>query len=265
MVRRMKSKGMVFSLEAILATSLLLSVFMFLSILTLENVSPYKRFERLNIFAKDSLEVMSKIKVGSLIDEVDILKELYKNGKIEDNETSVLELIGALWVSGDAENASNVAKAVLEKTMPSGVNYKLMIEGKEVYTRSITPEATELSQSTMYVSGFESERVIKGFTARAFLEKIKSQLFSSYVYFGGFVGQGNISLVMKDIPSEAIPKSIYIEANIGDDFDFYVNGVFCKRIVKTSFSGIEPEKIEIKDENCINSIKPGETNFFQLN
>jgi hypothetical protein len=259
-----KTKGVVFSLEAMLAASLLLSSFLFLQFLILENVSPYKRFERLNLFAKDSLEVMSKMKVGSLIDEIDILKEQYENGKITDNETSIIEVIGGFWASGDTDTAKEIARQVLERTMPKGVNYKLLADGTEIFSSSGTIfKATEVSQSSKYLSGFQAGKVIKGFTARAFLQKIESQMFSSYLYFGGFVGQGNISLVMRDLPSDAEVKSVYVEANLGDDFDFYINGVFCERIER-SVSPLEVKKITITD-GCISSIKAGEENLFQFN
>lgn len=93
-------KGLIFSLEALIAISILVSILTFLFVFNIENVSPYKRFERVQLYTKDSLEVMSQITVKELIDQVPpnkvpTLIQQMEAGKIE-NETSITEAIGIL-------------------------------------------------------------------------------------------------------------------------------------------------------------------------
>ncbi len=259
-----RNKGFVFTLDAIAATTLLISIFSLLFIFNLENVSPYKRFERVNLFAKDSLEVISQIKVGSLIDDIPALKEQYLAGKITDNSTSVIEVIGTFWSEGNTETAESISKEVLQKIMPNELNYKLAVDGADIYsTSSQISDESEVTQSSKIVSGFQSGKTTKGYVSRAFLEKIKSKTFSSYLYFGGFVGQGNITLNMNDIPSGATVSSIFMEMSFGSDFRFYINGNFCEEI-KNNGDEVSVVRKDI-DETCNSLILPGVENVFDLN
>ncbi len=263
-------KGLVFSLEALIAIIIMTSLFAFLSVFNIENVSPYKRFERVQLYAKDSLEVMSQITVKDLIDQfpdkvptlVPTLIQEMENGNIE-NESSIIEAIGTLWSEGYSEAARNISNETLSLILPKTLGYNLTANGDEIYYTSspIVSASTEVSNSNKILSGFQPGKLTKGFVARAFLEKIKSKTFSSYLYFGGFVGQGNLTSIMYDIPDGAEISSIFIEMSLGSGVDFYVNGQFCKRIEKTT----EVERTQITDPICIGSILPGQSNIFKLN
>ena len=80
-----------------------------------------------------------------------------------------------------------------------------------------------------------SERVLVGYgkglpitarISRAYLTSISEKIMSAYVYFGGFVGQGNITRIL-NLPDDAIIESAYMELNPGNDFYLYVNGIRC--------------------------------------
>ena len=250
------------------AVTVLLSIFSFMFFLSIENISPYKRFERVHLYAKDSLEVMSEIRAKDLVDsspdKVPTLVEQFKNGNISDNDTSIIDTIGTFWSQGEYETAEKISRETLSLIMPNKLKYNLTIDEDEIYSSSSSSNATEVSESNKLISGFQPGKVVNGFVARAFLEKIKSKTFSSYLYFGGFVGQGNITLHMADIPSGSTATSVIMEMNLGSDFDFYVNNVFC-RTIKNNGNELKVVRVETDNPKCINSILPGGQNTFSLN
>ncbi len=259
-----KKKGIIFSLEAAIALGIFISAFAFLLLFNIENASPYKRFERLNIFVKDSLEVMSQMEVGDLIDDVDELKRQYDLGNIENTETSVIEVIGTFWSEGDIETAEKISQQVLEKIIPSQVKYRLSIEDQEIYSSAVLDASVEeVSQSSKLVSGLSPTQSSTGFVARAFLEKIKSKTFSSYTYFGGFVGQGDVTVLVNDIPATADPESIYVEMSLRRDADLYINDVFCQKIDRSG-SQFDIVKTTINNPTCIDAIEAESDNLLKF-
>lgn len=271
-------KGIIFSLEALIAMTIMTSFFAFLFVFNIENVSPYKRFERVQLYAKDSLEVMSQITVKDLIDQfpnkVPTLIQEMENGNIE-NESTIIEAIGTLWSEGyyDAsyyEAARNVSNETLSLILPKTLNYNLTaFNGQEIYSHSITTSAsTEVSKSNKIVSGFQPGQPTKGFVARAWLEKINSKVFSSYLYFGGYVGQGNLTFFINDIPSGAKITSAYMEASVDSNFSLDINNGPCGLFNKTATGNFPVDSWNITDSNppyCLEKIKAGENNKFDIN
>ncbi|HIE34408.1 MAG TPA: hypothetical protein EYP86_04655 [Candidatus Altiarchaeales archaeon] len=153
------------------------------------------------------------------------------------NKKGILDEITRSWAENDTKNASNLTKEYLEKILPRGVGYRLEIvdeNGNEIsiYDSSSNPNRTSESVADTKT---HSERILVGYgrgkptlgrVAKISLSSIESKLTSSYVYFGGFVGQGNITRILK-LPSDAIIESAYMELNPGNDFYLYVNGVQC--------------------------------------
>jgi len=266
-------KGFVFSLEALIAITILTSLFAFMSVFNIENVSPYKRFERVQLYAKDSLEVMSQITVKDLIDQfpdkVLTLKQQMENGNIE-NESSIIEAIGTLWSEGYSEAAKNVSNETISLILPKTLNYNLTaFDGQEIYSYSPTTSAsTEVSNANKILSGFQPGKLTKGFVARAWLDKIASKVFSSYLYFGGYVGQGNLTFFINDIPSGANITSAYMEASVDSNFSLYINNDFCGLFTKTAAGTFPVDSWNITDlsyPGCLETITAGENNKFDIN
>ena len=212
-------KGVVFSLEVIVATSILISIFAFMYIFNIENFSPYRRFEAINLAAKDSIEVASQIKVEDVIAQFPILQQQVQAGNVRTRD-SVIEAIGTIWVQEDATTAGEITREVFDEIIPEALEYRLVIDGVDVYSSATSEsDATEVSQSTKFVSGFKLGEKVKGFVARASLDKILAKTFSSFAYFGGFIGQGKIKVVIDDIPAGATIEALNLEMNIGNNFE----------------------------------------------
>lgn len=156
------------------------------------------------------------------------------------NKKGVLDEVAILWAenstsgSEEMENASAMAKDYLEKMLPSRVGYELVVE--EGLDRSVIVSSNESRISWNYSStSTHSTRILVGYgsglptfahVSSASLSSLASKAGSDYAYFGGFVGQGNISRFI-DLPSDANITNVYLELNPASDFDLYVNGQFC--------------------------------------
>ncbi|PIN78441.1 hypothetical protein COV14_03355, partial [Candidatus Woesearchaeota archaeon CG10_big_fil_rev_8_21_14_0_10_33_12] len=110
--------------------------------------------------------------------------------------------------------------------LPSGMGFSIAIGDDEVF-RKEAPANQNLVSARKMISGYEKGRPVKGSTARAYLKSIREKKTASFAYFGGFVGQGNISRELEYIPSDATIDNAFIEFDAGTDFNFYINGVLC--------------------------------------
>jgi len=96
------------------------------------------------------------------------------------------------------------------------------------YTLRGTNEPIEqaATQSRIMLSGLQLGESVYGYTANAYLTNAEAEQ-ATIVHFGGFVGQGNITVYL-DIPDVA--SSLYLEGDFHDDFDMSINNNDCKSI-----------------------------------
>ena len=175
--------------------------------------SGYNEFLALHYSSEDVLDVLNK---KGVLDDVGYMWSLSRG-----NRSSVY------W-----SNASNISKRYLEDMIPYHMGYKLLMEGQEICNSSWNPNrTTEIKKdsethATRLLVGYGENATVFGKTARAALTKIREKITSEFIYFGGFVGEGNLSQVLF-LPSDATVQSAYIEVNAGNDFDLYINGLQC--------------------------------------
>lgn len=259
-----KMKGQVFSLEAILAISLLVIFAIVVSFIGTTSFVQHQTYERFHYLAQDSLELLTKTKVSYVVDKFPAIKDLKDQGILreEDMDKSLLDVIGSLWVNGteEAKNmAKNITESILNLTIPENLGYEVSMDGTSLANRS-KPVKSLLSVSKTTVSGYAVGKPVEGYTARAYLEKILGKNTASYFYFGGFVGQGNITAIIRDIPLDANISSIYIEGTFGSNFTLYVNKTFCGIFNKTSSGYFAVDSFVINESNgqhCLNQINKG--------
>lgn len=157
------------------------------------------------------------------------------------NKNGILDEIATLWAanstpgSEEMQNASNISSYYLEKILPPNAGYALLIEGDEITNSSGDPQriveqkTSSKTNSVRLLVGYASGLPTRGLVARAALSNIKEKTTSSFLYFGGFVGQGNISQTMT-LPENITIQEAYMELNVGDGFDLYINGNFCRNL-----------------------------------
>jgi len=229
----MRKKG-----YALITDALIALVFSLIIITVLFNLSQnisylskeeYNKFLSLHYWSEDALDVMNK---QGILDDIGYNWALSKG-----NRSSIY------W-----KNATNISKKYLEKILPRNVGYKLLIEGQEICNSSWNPNRSNENTKEIethadrLLVGYGANVTILGKTARAALTNIKEKITSEYAYFGGFVGQGNISRELF-LPSDANVLSAYIEVNAGSDFDLFINGAFCKTFSPTG----EAMEANVKD------------------
>ncbi|ODS42862.1 MAG: hypothetical protein MSIBF_06235 [Candidatus Altiarchaeales archaeon IMC4] len=213
-------KGYVMTWDAILAL-----VFVFVLLYGFSNLQQNLTYEtgfkKLHFVSEDALEVL--------------------------NKKGVLDRIGEDWAAAANNESSpkwgaaeNLTRQYLDSIVPANMGYNLTIDGVGIYSseddpasrRPIKADATEITHSTRLLTGFSPDEPTMGTVARAYIAEQMGNV-SSFVYFGGFVGQGNITtmVTLPDALDEIL--SVYIELDAGDNFTLFVNDINCR-----SFNGL---------------------------
>src|SRR3989344_2878516 len=204
-------KAYLLSLDAFIALIIILGVVLFIKPTSVQVSHDVKLQE-------DLISVLSSLKIGEVNNSY--VRQLIIDGKITNLNQSVLEQIGEFYANSDPD-AENLAQNILD-----GLNVK---ENIGLYFNNIpiaifgtlNPSDSEnIWTSRQIISGIQQGDSIKGYSSRAFLFSEKKV---DYFYFGGYIGDGNITLkISGDI------TSIDIESVFSGNFDLYINDVFAQ-------------------------------------
>ncbi|MBI4438970.1 VWA domain-containing protein [Candidatus Woesearchaeota archaeon] len=216
-------------MDAFLAASLILLGVFLISVL-------YVRDQALpdNYFAKDTLGILSRLRVGEVNNSY--VSALVANGTITDLNATLLEQVGAFW----AENRSYYAMLLLQnmtgELIPFGYGFAVYADDELIYENSV-PLNSGLTVSKLIVSGIAKDKPVKGFSARAVLSSIQARTTNSYSYFGGFIGEGNITQLLL-LPNKTTSiKEAYLEVDASGDFSLYINSAYSGSYAKGSAGG----------------------------
>jgi hypothetical protein len=228
-------KGIVLTLDAIIALLLMVSIISLLIFFRTEPSSPFYIAQQLHFLSEDSLNILSKSTLKEVVtnqtlnnlNQIGVLNESYWNDK-------AINVIGMLWAENNASStlaAAKIAKDILGNILPNNIGYQVLINDYNIYDSSDDPletsrpnysdSTTEISSGRI-ASGYESNKTVSGCVAMAYLTSIKGKKDSSYVYFGGYVGEGNITTNITLPPFDNITEA-YMEMNAGGNFTLYIN------------------------------------------
>ena len=164
----------------------------------------------------DLLKAFSVLKIGEVNNSY--VSSLMAQGKIVDPNQTVLEQIGEFYAK-DMPEAGLLTQSLLNDT---GLEYNigLWMNGQFIAADNTTSyeNANLVWTSRQLISGVQKGVGVRGYSSRAFLgrpDKIK------YFYFGGYVGDGNLSGRVDYIGNLT---SASIEAMVEDRFSVYING-----------------------------------------
>lgn len=224
-------KGAFFSMDALVAVSILLLAYS--AIIGIRSEAGYETsdYQQMHYLAEDAMQVFSNTKF-------DAINESLRNEILlgtpeitaEDLDKDVIEIIGLLWSLNKTGYAENITRDVLDSIL-FGKNYSLKIyDYKSDSPTSIYPSAgiplNKKSGTAVFrlISGYKENSNRTGFVSRAFVSGAVKKT-QSYAYFGGFEGNGNITKLLV-LPSaiEAI-NEIYMEMDVPSNFTLYINGV----------------------------------------
>ena len=248
-------KGFFFTMDAMLAASII-----FISILL---ISSYYIYEPIAISisyqSQDIVRILSEMTVGEINNNY--IKGEISSGNITRLNNTILEQIGEFWAEGESVLAMNLANNVTAQLIPEKFGYGFWINGEEIYLKNKSGKGSLVTSRSM-ISGIAKDKPRFGFSSRAFLKSIASKTTSSYIYFGGFEGQGNITKYAYDIPSDANITSIFMELNAGDNFSLYINDIKCGGTFNSTAGNMTADYWDIS--YCNESISAGIPNKFFL-
>ncbi|MBW2965905.1 VWA domain-containing protein, partial [Candidatus Woesearchaeota archaeon] len=213
-------KGIFFTIDALLAASVLLMGIIILSSAYINK----QQAIHLNYLSQDIINSLNNLKINELNNSY--VDELIANGNITDINNSILQQVGEFWAFEKFDIARSFIDNITYNLLPERLGFGIWVSNDLIYTKNKSSYSSRASARTM-ISGYERKKPIDGTSSRAYLESIREKKTAAYAYFGGFVGQGNISKQLEFIPSDAVIVSSFIELDAGNDFDLYINENFC--------------------------------------
>jgi hypothetical protein len=215
-------KGIYYSTDALLAGLLLVGVAM-----TLLSLSYYEpAVEQKTFLSEDLLNVLSAIPVMQVthpfvVDEI-------ANGNITNLDNTVLEQMGEYWALNQTDKATYLFTIVTNNSLSSSMNIAFFIEDDELFLQNDTA-ITNLVTTRRMISGIAKGAPIAGSSSSAYLKRVRNKKTNAYAYFGGFYGQGNIT-VQLPLPADfdatrLIASELKIETP--GTFQLYINGAPC--------------------------------------
>lgn len=216
-------RAFLLSMDAIVAVGILFIMTSFITTLTMTHSSPELEYQRLYYTGKDIMNVLERAKVSAVID---IMPENFTedcNISDADMDKTILDALGYLWAQNVTilnECAENLTRGILNKTLPRGFGYEVLIDDVSIYKQGEVNDF--LSRLHTIVSGYELGKPVSGYFASAYIARMARSTYS-YIYFGGYEGDGNITKEFT-LPDDANVTEVYMEANIGYNFTLHVNG-----------------------------------------
>ncbi len=253
----MTRKGILFSMDGFIAATLLIGTLLLIAN-TAINEAPAKQ---ISYVGKDVLSAFSIITMLDLnASNNSFVVTNIEDGNITHLNNSVLVQIGEFWALNQTELAQQLAESVLGGIIPGRLGFNLSIGNETIFLQN-SNGTNDLVSSRRMISGVEKGQAISGSSSVAFLKKIKNKVTSAYSYFGGFAGQGNLSLFMEEFPNEFVPEDvtdIVVEVAAGEEFALYINGDHCADF-SPSGDPMEPDYWSVPE--CNTSLSPGINNL----
>lgn len=169
-------KGFLFSIDVLMAMSVLLLLTTFLVGISFTYSYPELRYQRVYLVGKDIMTVMEKLQVSDIL-EYQTVQESFNDSMLteDDMNKTLLDIIGAFWASGNAtyrDRIKNITEEIFNQTVPQKLNFEILIGGTSIYRRG-DGDSSFLSRSSTIASGYEMGKPVSGYVARAWATKIK--------------------------------------------------------------------------------------------
>ncbi len=223
-----KKKGIFFSADALIALAIILIV-----VLVAFPIFEYSTIKA-NI-NQDTIIVLTSLKVSEFATSNSIVDNWINSGIINDTHVSLLKQISIFYVE-NRTNAELLAQEVLN-SLDTKDNMGIWYNNTLLASKNSTAyeNATNVDVARQTISGISGlgGNSSTGFSARAYLTDIDNV---RYTYFGGYIGDGNITVFLRDANFPAINTNVTIEGVISNDFDLYVNNVSVNNISAGSFN-----------------------------
>ncbi len=196
-----KIKGIFYTMDAVLASIMILTCVMFIFY---AYVPEERDLDQKQFISQDVLKVLTEMKVSELYykNNTFILTE-FLNGNITDLNTSVINQMGNYWARGYSSKADTLFILSVNNSLSQSTDLKIVFGNSTISTINSTEKYTSKDSIsyTRMISGIDQGKPLTGSSGSSYLKKINNKRTSSYAYFGGFVGQGNLTLRL-ELPSD---------------------------------------------------------------
>ncbi|UCD21071.1 MAG: VWA domain-containing protein [archaeon] len=283
-MKKLKQKrGYFFTLDALFALVILLSVIILVPFAYVGDV-PEKH--RTSYLQEDMLTLLSNLNTVSINNSLinGNISQLNNSVRIEilEDKDNLIDTIGKIWATHYGQTpANNISGEITESFFDSITteedNIGLYFEAPdpsgtvliEIWSKSNIPFANsrDVVAAKKHMSGIAYEQPVKGYSSRAYLYRPEK---TKYVYFGGYVGDGNITQRF-DLPLDINVTSLSFEGVImGDTFQISVNDRLfpetfspstCKHCPISLDGGQFPDPIDPYFNGGINEIKFNTTTY----
>jgi hypothetical protein len=228
----MDLKAYFFSLDAMLALTLVVTTIVLLSSIDIREPS----MTQTNFLSEDLMSVFSELRIGEINNSY--VKELIQNGTITQLNNTILEQLGEFYAdSNDATAASmfyNITYDILD-----GENIGLYIEDDQIYSYGDAPREILLTAHRM-ISGVARAKPVRGYVAKAFLTGLNPLKNYVYYYFGGYVGDGNLTIKLS-LPNYSDMREAKFELAVNSSFNLSVNDFNSGSYIHTALPENEAE------------------------
>ncbi len=222
-------RAVFFSTDAIISL-----IIIFMAVIAVYPVVKYS--EHKTQINQDMISVFSNLKIGELSDSYS--QQLISQGKIKDLNKSLLEQIGEFYVTNItiAQKLANNSFSYINTSENIGIWYGNTL----IACSNSSPydSAEDISVERQIISGIQQGKNITGFSSRSLLS---NSLHHKYFYFGGYIGDGNIS-VKADYNGNL--TAAYLEITANTNFSLCVNN-HCSGHFEPAESELTPKKFDI--------------------
>jgi len=230
----MKNKGIYYSMDALLAGVLFISVILIL----FQNSFYEPHVDQQSFLAQDLLASFGAIKLGD-VNYALVENELATGDFVTENNT-VLDLIGIYWALNQTDNATDLISYFVNGTIPEQLYVQLTLGDDALYPYQNSTNPSNIISGRRMITGIAQGKPLSGFSSSAYLKKVRNKKISSYAYFGGYYGQGNVTVNL-DLPSDFSSIRLLdaiLKIETAGTFDLLVNGDVCLNDVSGSSTNV---------------------------
>lgn len=165
-----RRKAVVFSLDILIALSIMFLVMYNLSSVRYIADSPSSKHAYMNMLAQDAIMVISKAKISELT-EVEAVSYYISTGDIqtEDINNTLADILGTFIVKNETDKARNISESLFKEFLSDNVGYEFYLNNVSFFNNSSPYSNTQISVKTI-LSGYDINKSTEGYIARAWLE-----------------------------------------------------------------------------------------------
>ncbi|MFO7710750.1 MAG: hypothetical protein R6V53_03235 [Candidatus Woesearchaeota archaeon] len=213
-------KGFFFSIDALAASTIIVLGIVAISMDPVGNSMDLD----INFLADDTIDVLSELKIHEL--ESTYVDSLIANGNITpaNLNNSVLEQAQIFWAEGKVDLAQGLLNDTISPSLKGNYRFGLFADKNDVLLNDSAGVMGNLMSYKKFVSGIQEGKKTHQFMTKVSFTQIESKQTSVYHYFGGFVGQGNITanISLNDLDGSDVTE-LEIDLDAPSGFNLYVN------------------------------------------